>query len=88
LIHEEQERLRQTAESARAASEAVRVAAEAARAACEEARVVADTARQAVVDAVRETAATLEDALEQMKAVEEMRRSFRDLRSVDKLGSN
>ena len=73
-IRQEQEQLRHTAETARAANEQNRRAAEA--------------ARHAVVDGVRTTADTLDATLEHMKAVEEMRRTLRDVRDVHKLDSN
>jgi hypothetical protein len=40
------------------------------------------------VDAVRATAETLQAALEHMKVVEEMRRTLRDIRDMNKLDSN
>jgi methyl-accepting chemotaxis protein len=73
-IRQEHEQLRDTAETARAANEQNRRAAEA--------------ARHAVVDGVRKTADTLDATLEHMKAVEEMRRTLRDVRDVHKLDSN
>ncbi len=45
-------------------------------------------ARQAVVDAVRATADTLNASLEQMKVVEGMRRTLREIRDVNNLDSN
>ena len=73
-IRQEQEQLRNTAETARAANEQNRGAAEA--------------ARHAVVDGVRATTDTLNATLEQMKVVEGMRRTLRDLRDEHKLDSN
>jgi hypothetical protein len=80
-IRQERELLRETAETARSASEE-------ARSASEEARVAAEAARHAVVDAVRATAATLNASLDQMKVVEEMRRTLREIRDVNKLEPN
>jgi hypothetical protein len=45
-------------------------------------------ARQAVVDADRATADTLNVSLEQMKVVEEMRRTLREIKGVNKLEPN
>ena len=73
-IREERERRRDTAETARATSE--------------EARGAAEAARQAMVDAVRASAETLNATLDQMKVVEEMRRTLREIRDVNKLDSN
>jgi len=67
------------------ASEEARIAAETARTASEEARVATEAARHAVVDAVR---ATADASLEQMHAVEEMRRTLRETRDLNKLDSN
>ena len=47
----------------------------------------AEDARHAVVDAVRATAETLHASLEQMKVVEELRRTLREIRDVNKLDS-
>jgi len=84
----ERERLRETAETARFASEEARMAAETARTASEEARVATDAARHDVVDAVRATADALNASLEQMQVVEDMRRTLREIRDVNKLDSN
>jgi hypothetical protein len=40
------------------------------------------------MDAVHATTATLHATLESMKVVEEMRRTLRDIRDVNKLGPN
>ena len=74
LLREERERLREAAETARTAGE--------------EARAAAEAARDAAMDAVQATAETLQATLENMKAVEEMRQTLRDIRDVNKLGSN
>ena len=87
-VRQERERLRETAESARMASEEARMAAETARTATEDARVAADAARHAVVDAVRATADALNASLEQMRVVEAMRRTLREIRDVHNLDSN
>jgi hypothetical protein len=50
--------------------------------------MAAEDARDAVVDAVRATAETLDASLEQMKVVEEMRRRLREVRDVNKLDSH
>jgi len=73
-IRQEQEQLRHTAETARAVNEQDRGAAE--------------VARHAVVNGVGATADILNATLEQMKVVEEMRRTLRDIRDVHKLDSN
>jgi hypothetical protein len=67
-IRQEQEQLRHSAEIARAVSEQDRSAAE--------------VARHAVVNGVAATADILNATLEQMKVVEEMRRTLRDIRDV------
>jgi len=41
-----------------------------------------------VVDAVRATADTLNASLEQMRVMEDMRRTLREIRDVHKLDSN
>jgi hypothetical protein len=46
-----------------------------------------EAARHATMNAVTATAATLEATLEQMKVVEDMRRTLRDIRNVNKLDS-
>ena len=68
--------------------EEARMAAETARTASEEARVATDAARHAVVDAVRATADALNASLEQMRVVEDLRRTLREIRDVNKLDSN
>jgi hypothetical protein len=73
-MRQEQERLREIAEMARAASE--------------DARVAAEATRQTVVDAVRATAESLNATLEQMKVVEEMRRTLRESGDVGKCDFN
>jgi hypothetical protein len=50
--------------------------------------MAAEDARHVVVDAVRATAETLHASLEQMKVVEEMRRTLREIRDVNKLDSH
>jgi hypothetical protein len=87
-VRQERERLRVDAETSRAAREDARTDAEHARTAGEEARVAAEAARQAVVEEVRATADTLSTSLDQMKVVEEMRRTLRAIQDVTKLGSN
>ena len=98
-VRTEAERSRQLAEEARAvrdrdreASEAIRGErerlrdlAEAARAGSEEARDAAEADRRAVVESVLATVKTLHDSLEQMRIVEEMRRTLREIRDVNKL---
>jgi hypothetical protein len=49
---------------------------------------VAEAARQAVINAVRATADSLNGTLEQMKVVEELRRTLREMRDVNQLDSN
>ena len=85
-IRQERELHRDTAETARSASEEARIAAETARTSSEEARGATDAARQAVVEAVRTTADALNVSLEQMRVVEEMRRTLRAIQDVNKLG--
>ena len=51
-------------------------------------RGAAESARQAVVDEVRATAETLNATLDEMKVVEGMRRTLREIRDVNNLDSN
>jgi hypothetical protein len=73
-VRQEREQLRDTAEAARSASEVKRAEAE--------------TARQAAVEAMHETTHILAMALDQMKAVEEMRRTLRDIKDIRKPDAN
>jgi hypothetical protein len=50
--------------------------------------MAAEDARHAVVEAMRATADTLDASLEQMKVVEEMRRTLREVRDLNKLHSH
>ena len=50
--------------------------------------VATDDARHAVVDAVRANAHALNASREQMSGVEEMRRTVREIKDVNKLDSN
>jgi anti-sigma B factor antagonist len=79
---QERERLRDTAETMRVSSEDARRAAEEARKSSEEARIAADAAREAVVAALRATADTLTASLEEMRMVEDMRRTLRRFQDV------
>ena len=79
---------REALETVREERELLREAAETARTAGEEARVAAEAARHATIDAVHATAESLQATLEHMKVVEEMRRTLRDIRDVNKLASN
>jgi hypothetical protein len=79
---------REALETIRQEQEQRRANAETARAAHEQNRRAAEAARHAVVDGVRTTADTLDATLEHMKVVEEMRRTLRDIRDVQKLDSN
>ena len=74
MVRQERERLRDAGETVRALGEGARVAAEA--------------ARHATIEAVNATADSLQATLEQMHVVEEMRRTLRDIRDVNKLPSN
>ena len=85
---EVRDRHREALETIRQEREALRDTAETARIASEEARVAAEAARQAVVNTVRATADSMSASLEQMKIVEEMRRTLREVKHVDKLESN
>jgi cell fate (sporulation/competence/biofilm development) regulator YmcA (YheA/YmcA/DUF963 family) len=79
---------RQAAEDLRARAESSRDAAERARAAGEQARIVAEVGRETLMTAVHATAETLETALDHMKVVEDMRRTLREIRDVNKLDVN
>ena len=85
---EVRDRHREALETIRQEREALRETAETARLASEEARVAAEAARQTVVETVRATADSLNASLEEMKIVEEMRRTLREIRDVNKLGSS
>ena len=82
------ERQRQALEAVRQERERLREAGEMARNAGEEGRATAEIIRQAVIDAVHATGETLTATLEHMQVVEEMRRTLRDVRDVNKLDSN
>lgn len=98
----EAEQLRRLAEEAREARDAQREAlekvrqeredlrdtAEAARRDRELKRAEAETARQAAVEAMHETTNMLAMALDQMKVVEEMRRTLRHIKDVGKPDAN
>lgn len=73
-VRQEREQLRDTAEAARSVSEMKRAEAE--------------TARHAAVEAMHETTQTLVMALDQMKIVEEMRRTLRDINDARKPNPN
>jgi hypothetical protein len=73
---------REALETSRQEHEHAREAAEATRVASEAARVEAEVVRQVVVGEVVVAADALRVTLEQMKAVEEMRRTFRQIRSA------
>lgn len=81
------EQARRAAEHARIEAETARHAAETDRTAAEAARVESEQLRNAAMADVRATGEALAATLEQMKAVEEMRR-FRDLLQHKKLDSN
>jgi methyl-accepting chemotaxis protein len=85
---EQRDQDREALETIRQGHERLRETAETARLASEEARGAAEAARQVVVEAVRATADTLSSSLEQMKIVEEMRRTLREIRDVNTLDSN
>jgi hypothetical protein len=72
-------------EAIRQAQERVRESAEAARTATEQARFAAEHARGIAMASVVATAENLKVALDQMTLVEELRRTLRDLRDIDKL---
>jgi hypothetical protein len=82
---EVRDRDRDASEVTRRERERLRDIAEAARADGEDTRGAAEAARRALVDSVRAIAKTLHDSLEQMKIVEEMRRTLREIRDVNKL---
>jgi CRP-like cAMP-binding protein len=75
-------------EMVRQGREKLREAGETARVAGEQARTAAEAARHATVEAVEATAAALQSTLEQMKAMEEMRRTLRDIQDVKNLERN
>jgi hypothetical protein len=52
------------------------------------ASVAADDARHAAMEAVRATADSLTTTLEQMKAIEEMRQTLRDIKALNSARSN
>ena len=79
---------REALESIREEREHLREVGETARSAGEEARTAAEAARHATMEAVSATAETLQATLENMKIVEDMRRTLRDIRDVNKLGPN
>ena len=79
------DRDREASEATRGERERLRDNAEAARAGSEETRDAAEAVRLAVVESVLATAKTLHDSLEQMKIVEEMRRTLRQIQDVNKL---
>jgi|SRR5690349_1713517 len=85
---ERREQDREALETSRQEHEHAREAAEATRAVTEEARVEAEVVRQAAVGDVVTAAAALSATLEQMKAVEEMRRTFRQIRNTHMLDEN
>lgn len=76
------ERHREALEQTRREHEHGRQAAEADRAAAERARVAAEAARQETLATVRAIADLLSATLERMKAVEEMRRVYRNVSDV------
>jgi hypothetical protein len=79
---------REALETGRQEREHARETAEATRVAGEEARAEAEAVREAVVGEVVTTADSLTVALEQMKAVEEMRRTFRQIRNAHTLNES
>ena len=72
-------------EATRQAQELLRESAEAARTATEQARFAAEHARGIAMASVVATAENLKVALDQMTLVEELRRTLRDLRDINKL---
>jgi hypothetical protein len=79
---------RQALEKVRQEREQLRDTAEATRCVSEVKREEAETARQAAVEAMHETTNMLAMALDQMKVVEEMRRTLRDIKDVGKPDAN
>jgi hypothetical protein len=79
---ERREQDRDARETSRQEREHAREAAEATRVASEAARVEAEIARQVVVGDVITAADCLSATLEKMKAAEEMRRTFRQIRNT------
>lgn len=72
------EQMRRIAEQAREDRERAREAAEAERAEREKSRNTAETARQEISESVRATTDSLDATLNQMKVVEDMRRTLRE----------
>jgi hypothetical protein len=77
------EAVRESAERARAEAEAVRAAAERARLTAEQARAAAEATRAKSVAEVGATAEGLTALLDEMKAVETMRRARRTMKDPD-----
>jgi hypothetical protein len=84
-VRERREQDREVLETSRQEHERAREAAEATRAATEDARVEAEVVRHAAVGDVVTAANALSATLEQMKAVEEVRRTFRQIRNTHML---
>jgi cell fate (sporulation/competence/biofilm development) regulator YmcA (YheA/YmcA/DUF963 family) len=96
------EQLRQSAESTRGVREQqrealhdvwhererVRDTEEAARVASEKTRIAAERDREAAMDAMHATAQGLGDTLDRMEVVEDLRRTLRNIRDVNKLDAN
>ena len=84
---EVQDQRRAALEASRQEREQMRQTAEIARTVNENARVAAEAERAAMVDAIRATAESLNATLQQMKIVEEMRRSLRSTLDSHATGS-
>jgi hypothetical protein len=85
---EAHEREREAIEQVRNERERLREVGETTRIAGEGARLETERIRQSAMVAVHATAETLETALDQMKVVEDMRRTLREIRDLNKLDSN
>jgi hypothetical protein len=85
---ETREEDREAVEQVRNDRERLREVGETTRVAGEGARLEAEHVRQAAMVAVHATAETLETTLDQMKVVEDMRRTLREIRDLNKLDSN
>ena len=82
------EEVRESAEVRREEQEAGRAAAERARTIGEETRLSDEDIRHALVDSIRQTAASLQATLERMTTVEEMRRALHGVWTPHKVDSH
>jgi hypothetical protein len=83
--HAEAEAIREKAEGSRQVAEQDRQQAEGERQVAEGARIASEGVRAEVLDSVHAAAETLQATLEQMKVVEDMRRTPHEIQNVGKL---